>query len=178
MDTALLLWINHLRTPALDGTAALLGSWGYLFFPLILVGVALRRREAASLRSLLDGWLAYLLALFWVESLVKPLIDRPRPSSVAALEGTLNVLGRASSSPSFPSGTATACAAVVAWLWLRHRSDAVDRVVLALTALLALSVSLARIYAGAHWPSDIAAGWLAGALTAWGIHRLTRPSLG
>ena len=176
MDTALLLWLNDLRTPALDGPLGFLGSWGYLFFPPILAGVALRRRDAGSLRSMLDGWLAYLLALFWVESLLKPLVDRPRPSSVAALEGTLEVLGRASSSPSFPSGTATACAAAVTWLLVRHRSDGIDRAVLVLTTLLALVISLARVYAGAHWPSDIAAGWLAGAATAWGIHRLTARS--
>jgi undecaprenyl-diphosphatase len=173
MDTAILLWINGLRTPALDGVLGFLGTWGYLFFPVILGGVALRRRDAASLRDLLDGWLAYLLALFWVESLLKPLVDRPRPSAVAALEGTLHVLGRASSSPSFPSGTATACAAAVAWLALRHRADAIDRAVLAATTLLALVISLARLYAGAHWPSDVLAGWIAGAGTAWAIHRLT-----
>lgn len=175
MDTSLLLLINGWRTPALDGSAAFLGSWGYLFFPVILSLLALRRRDRSSLRSLLDGWLAYLLAMFWVESLIKPLIDRPRPSSVEALASTLHVLGRASSSPSFPSGTATACAAVVAWMALRHRSDAIDHAVLAATTLLALIVSVARIYAGAHWPSDVVVGWLAGAGTAWAIHHWTRP---
>lgn len=174
MDEAILLALNDLRSPALDGPIGFLGSWGYLSFPLILLGLAARDRSRASLRSLLDGWLAYLLALFVVESIVKPLVDRPRPSSVEALHGTLEVLGRASSTPSFPSGTATACAAGVAWIALRHRGDRVGQATLVVAALLGIVTSLARVVGGAHWPSDILAGWICGAATSYLIDRLTR----
>jgi membrane-associated phospholipid phosphatase len=178
MDEAMLLAINGLRTPALDPVIGFLGSWGYLFFPLILSFWMVRERSRAALRDMLDGWLALLLSLFWVESLFKPLVGRARPSSTASLEDALHVLGRASSSPSFPSGTATACAAAVAWIWLRHSKGTTDRVVLGLTALFGVIVSLARVYAGAHWPSDIAAGWICGLATAYAIDRATRPSEG
>lgn len=174
MDQALLLAINGLRTPALDGVLGFLGSWAYLAFPLLLGALALRERRRAALRSLFDGWLAYLLALFVVETIVKPLVDRPRPTSVEALAPSLSVLGRAASSPSFPSGTATACAAGVVWLALRHRHDRAGQLVLALAVPLALVTSLARIYAAAHWPSDVLVGWLAGGGIAWLVHRLTR----
>jgi undecaprenyl-diphosphatase len=46
--------------------------------------------------------------------------------------------------------------------------------VLALAVPLALVTSLARLYAAAHWPSDLLAGWAVGAGTAWLVHRLTR----
>lgn len=175
MDQALLLAINGLRTPALDGVLGFLGNWAYLAFPLLLGAIAAKARSRAALRSLLDGWLAYLLALFVVETIVKPLVDRPRPSSVEALASSLSVLGRASSSPSFPSGTATACAAGVVWLVLRHRHEPAGQLALALAVPLGLAASLARIYAAAHWPSDILVGWLAGGATAWAVHRLTEP---
>lgn len=173
MDAALLFAINGLRTPLLDGPLGWLGSWGYLAFPLLLGALALRSRGPAALRSLLDGWLAYLLALFVVETILKPLVDRPRPSAVEALAPSLAVLGSAARSPSFPSGTAAACAAGVAWLFLRHRGDRAGRLVLLLAAPLGLVTSLARLYAAAHWPSDLLAGWAIGALAAWLVHRLT-----
>lgn len=173
MDRALLLFLNGLRSPALDGPLGFLGSWGYLAFPILSLVPVLIDRRRAVLRVVLDGWLAFLLGLFVVETVIKPLIGRARPSAVTALEGTLHVLGPASSSPSFPSGTATACAAGVAWLALRHRAEPVGRVLLLIAIPLGLITSLARIYGGAHWPSDILVGWLAGALTAWAIHRAT-----
>jgi len=176
MDEAILLAINGLRVPWLDPLMSFLGSWGYVFLPLILAHWVAYARTRAALRDMLDGWLALLLSLFWVESLFKPLVGRPRPSSVEALEGTLHVLGHASSSPSFPSGTATACAAVVAWIFLRHRQGNVDRAVLALSMLFGVVVSLSRLYAGAHWPSDIAVGWVCGFATSYVIDRATRPN--
>jgi undecaprenyl-diphosphatase len=176
VDEQLLLALNGLRSPALDGVLGFLGSWGYLALPVIVFLLYVRERHRPhALRSLLDGWLAFLLSLFVVESVIKPLVDRPRPSSVASLEGTLHVLGRASASPSFPSGTATACAAVVAWIYLRHR-DRVGQATLAFTLLLGVLTSLARVYGGAHWPSDILAGWICGVATAYGIERITRPA--
>lgn len=173
MDQALLLWLNGLRSSALDGPLGFLGSWGYLGFPLLLAVPVLLDRRREVLRVVLDGWLSFLLGLFVVETVIKPLIGRTRPSAASALEGTLHVLGPASSSPSFPSGTATACAAAVAWLALRHRTERVGKVLLAVAIPLGLVTSLARIYGGAHWPSDVLVGWLFGALTAWSIHRAT-----
>lgn len=176
MDEAILLAINGLRAPWLDPVMGFLGSWGYLGLPLILAHWAAHTRTRAAVRDMLDGWLSLLLSLFWVETLFKPLVGRLRPSSTASLEEMLHVLGHASSSPSFPSGTATACAAVVGWIVLRHRRGNVDRVILALSVLYGVVVSLARVYAGAHWPSDIAAGWVCGFATSYVIDRATRPS--
>ena len=64
---------------------------------------------------------------------------------------------------------------MVAWIYLRHR-DRVGQATLAFTLLLGVLTSLARVYGGAHWPSDILAGWICGVATAYGIERITRPA--
>ncbi len=177
MDEAILLAINGLRAPWLDPIMGLLGDWGFVVLPVILAHWSVHQRTRIAVRDMLDGWLTLLIGIFWVEVMVKPVVGRVRPSSTESLEGALMVLGRASSSPSFPSGTATVCAAAVAWVFLRHRERTVDRVILGITAAYALVVSIARMYAGAHWPSDILAGWVGGIATAYVIHRITLPDI-
>src|SRR5207245_3921804 len=58
---------------------------------------------------------------------------------------------------SFPSDHATAVGAVAAGLWLAHRRLGV------LAAGLAVVMAFARVYAGAHYPGDVAGGLLLGA---------------
>ena len=77
---------------------------------------------------------------------------------------------------SFPSGHSTASAAL--WLTLgtiaasfEDRTDAkVFWIVMAIATILAVGFS--RVYLGAHWPTDVLAGWILGAfwaLTGWAV---------
>lgn len=169
MEEAVLFAVNRLRSPALDPLASFLTDWGLYAFPLALVLAFAVRRTREHGRHLRDGWLAVLLALFASESILKPLVHRVRPSSIEAVAAHLHVLGAAPTSPGFPSGTATACAAGATWLALRLG----PRVgVLAWAA--AVLVSLTRLYAGVHWPTDLLAGWAVGALVAVGVDRFAR----
>lgn len=169
MDESLLFALNGLRSAALDPVASFLSEWGLFAF---LVALAIRgtwTRTARDLASMRDGWLAFFAALFVSDTVLKPLIARPRPTAVAALASQLHVLGRVPppTSTSCPSGTAAACAAAATWIGIRFGPRAGVA-----AALYGLLISITRIYAGVHWPSDLFVGWLVGVLVALGIERL------
>ena len=105
---------------------------------------------------------------------LKSLFERERPPAAYQAVETLNA--------SFPSGHALL--ATVFYLSLgvmltrilpRRRLKAF---VLGAAMLIAALVGLTRVYLGAHWASDVIAGWCAGAawamalwLVAWGVQR-------
>lgn len=170
MDAELLLAINGLRSPALDAALGPLGEHGYLLYPAFLVGLlAIRRREVA--KTTRDGMLAFLLALFLAEIVLKPLFARARPTAIPEVLAQLQVLGSAPSARSWslPSGAAMTCAAGAAWIWARlgWRAGAP-------AALVALLASFARLYAGVHWPTDVLIGAASGVAVALAVDRFTR----
>jgi undecaprenyl-diphosphatase len=170
-DTTLLLFVNGLRTPWLDPAMRFATEWGLYAFPIVLVLALAARRSREEARTLRDGWLAFLLSLLVSETVLKPILGRPRPTSVAWLREQLSVLGTVppAGSLGLPSGTATACMAGATWIALRH----VPRWG-ALAAALAIALSFTRLYAGVHYPSDLLAGWLVGVATAVGVDRFSR----
>jgi undecaprenyl-diphosphatase len=92
----------------------------------------------------------------------KDIIDRHRPPFSDAIPPF-------EYSPSFPSGhtlNATVIAGVVAYLILLRRRTAAGRTLTIVAAVvIAIAVGLTRILLGAHWFTDVLAGWLLGA--AW-----------
>jgi len=100
-----------------------------------------------------------------------PVNGHPRPPPVGALRARRQSLGTVppATGTSLPSGTATACMAGATWIALRFGPRWG-----ALAVGLAVLVSLTRLYAGVHYPTDLAAGWLLGAATAIGVDRLSR----
>ena len=71
------------------------------------------------------------------------------------------VLVSRSTDPSFPSDHAVMAGAVAAGLFLAHRRLG------AVAALLAIAMAFTRVYVGAHFPLDVAAGLVIGAGIAW-----------
>ncbi len=98
-----------------------------------------------------------------VSSALKELVQRPRPDFVAAIAQTQTY--------SFPSGHAFLSAVTFltlgALLARVQREAEVKIYVLAVAITITVLVGISRIYIGVHWPTDVLAGWCAGA--AWAI---------
>jgi len=136
---------------------SLFGALPYLLIPFSLMLFWLVRRG--------DREEAFLLPLVFVAPLVseasKVLIARPRPE-----EGLVTVYGN-SPGFSFPSGHVlfyTMFFGFVAFLALSlPNMKPVARPILFFgSVLMILLVGISRIYLGAHWPTDVIAGYLAG----------------
>lgn len=163
LDVPLLHAAAGLRSPAVDGFAA---GVAYLFGPVgmpamavaaILV-LALRRRSMTPVILIVAAGIGSLL----MTVAGKDIIDRHRPPLTAAVPPFEH-------SASFPSGhtlNATVIAGVVGYLiWLRRHAIAARIASIAVPVLIAVVVGLTRILLGAHWFTDVLAGWLLGA--AW-----------
>ncbi len=99
---------------------------------------------------------------FATSSALKAAFDRPRPDIVGH---EMYV-----STSSFPSGHALLSAATYltlgALLMRVQPRRRVKAYLLVVSALLTLSVGVSRVYLGVHWPTDVLAGWAAGATWA------------
>jgi undecaprenyl-diphosphatase len=94
---------------------------------------------------------------------VKELVQRPRPDFIAAVAQTQTY--------SFPSGHAFLSAVTFltlgALLARVQRQAEVKIYLLAVAITITVLVGISRVYIGVHWPTDVLAGWCAGA--AWAI---------
>ena len=105
-----------------------------------------------------------------LNNLLKYMFDRPRPDLVAHAVDVQTT--------SFPSGHAMLAATVYLTLGVllartQHRRS-VRIYILALAAAITVLVGVSRVYLGVHWPTDVMAGWCAGAAWAaicWEIAR-------
>jgi undecaprenyl-diphosphatase len=94
--------------------------------------------------------------------LLKDLFNRPRPEIVPHLAYASNT--------SFPSGhsmmSAVTYLTLGALLARSHERKALKAFFLLVAALLCFMVGVTRVYLGVHWPTDVLAGWTAGAVWA------------
>ena len=160
LDRSVLDWFvahrNASLTHALDVITAL-GSTGVLVPLIVVVGFWWWRRRGTA-RSLLFLACTYLGAEVLFQSM-KALTHRARPPRRLAVH---QFVGYA-----FPSGHATLATAVwgaFAVVLSCGRPPRTKVVVWAGAALVAVLVGVSRLYLGAHWLTDVGAGWATGAL--------------
>ncbi|PFG39064.1 undecaprenyl-diphosphatase [Georgenia soli] len=157
-DRAVVAWAASVRTaPLTSGMTTLteLGSMRTLG-PLLAVAAAwlvIRRRPAWTVAAC-----AAAVGIVVLVDTTKLLVGRVRPS----LGPVLDVV-----SPSFPSGHAAQSAAVLVVLAVVLTGHGSARAAApAVAVVLVVGVGVTRVYLGVHYPSDVLAGWLLGALWA------------
>ncbi|MBI4952339.1 MAG: phosphatase PAP2 family protein [Myxococcales bacterium] len=129
---------------------------------LTLLSVAVVAHLVLQKKARAGGFVAVsVLGALALSTVLKSSFDRPRPDLVPHLSHV--------ASASFPSGHSMLSAAVyltLGALLARFQDNLVQRAhVLAWAVLLTLLVGTSRVYVGVHWPTDVLAGWAAGA--AW-----------
>jgi len=97
-----------------------------------------------------------------VSVLLKDVFQRPRPEIVPHVAYASNT--------SFPSGhsmmSALTYLTLAALLARSQERKRLKSYFFLLAALITLMVGVSRVYLGVHWPTDVLAGWMAGAIWA------------
>ena len=161
MDDRLFEAVNRFAgaTPWLHTVVGGYASYGVAVFAvLLLAGWWIVRRSGAPTRmaGVICAGAATLVAVALNQPIVHA-VARPRPYTV---HPDLVVLAHRSGDFSFPSDHATMAGAVAVGLLLVSRR-------LGLVAVAAaVAMAGARVYVGAHYPGDVAAGLLLGGLVA------------
>jgi undecaprenyl-diphosphatase len=160
LDDQLLLAVNGFArdTPSLHGAFVDYGKYGLVVFAALLLAglVAARARSSAALAA--TGWaaVATLIALA-VNQPLGHLVAEARP--YVTHPAILRLADRTSDF-SFPSDHAVMAGAVAAGLTIAHRRLG------AVAWVAAVLMAFTRVYIAAHYPWDVVAGLVLGALIA------------
>jgi undecaprenyl-diphosphatase len=118
-------------------------------------------------RACLSALLSAGLALALNQTIAHYVWERPRP--FAAHPGTVHLFAGGALDPSFPSDHAAAAFAIaIAVLFYARRAGIAFGVV-------AVAIAVSRVVEGLHYPSDVLAGAMVGALAAVVVTQLARP---
>ena len=170
LDTTLMHWVATHRFPLGDQVARGVMAAGSSLVVLAaaafccLTYVVVRRRY-----RLAAGVVLAVVVSMLVAELLKQFFGRSRPPASLAL-----VHASGLSMPSTDAALTSAAAAVLVlgltWLHPRRR-----RLVGAVLAAGVIAVGLCLIYLGAHWPTDVLAGWALGIAAGAAAAAVTSP---
>ncbi|MGA9349960.1 MAG: undecaprenyl-diphosphatase [Anaerolineae bacterium] len=163
LDLQLFQLINNLagRNDVLDGLMRLLVNDYFLTTTMSLILVIFwfegrdQDRRERNQRAILWAVIALFIANI-ILKLCNLIYFRPRPF----VGHEVNLLFYRPTDSSFPSNPATVGFSIATAVWLYNRRLG------ALLLMLATLFGLSRIYCGVHYPSDVIAGALLGALSA------------
>jgi undecaprenyl-diphosphatase len=160
MDWSLFHRINTFadRTGWAHGPMRAYAKYGIVIFGVLLIvaGLVSLRAGPKALARTVWAAIAPLVALILNQPIANA-VDRARPY---AAHPHVSVLISRSADPSFMSDHSVAAGAVVAGLCF------VSLRIGLIAALFGLLMAFARVYAGAHYPGDVVAGLLFGAIVA------------
>jgi len=168
VNQKLFMLINHADLPFLDAVMPVFtilgGSWiFYLYFVLMLVCYVIDKRVMPG--KYLVVYLVATIFSLGAEDALKSFFHVPRPALAIGME-QVRVLGKFSTSYALPSGhavfsfmTAFTLSYGRGWRW--HTP----------LFLFAVLVAWSRVYVGAHYPLDVAAGGVVGVLCGFIVWR-------
>ena len=170
LDAHVLAWAVEQRGPGTIALARVVTHLGDLWVVALIVAVLVvlaRRRsgrwDSAKLVGVVVG------GALLVTTASKELTGRLRPDD--ALTSTVSL--------AFPSGHASRAAviyAMVAWLAAKWSKHPLTRHAVAVAMLgMVLATGWSRVLLGAHWPTDVLAGWGLGIVWLLVVVALTRP---
>ena len=179
LDGAILLWIqenlrHEILTPLLQGITSL-GDSGFIWILLTLILLLIPKTRKLGIMSAAS----LLLSLLINNVCLKNWVARIRPYEV--IDG-LTLITRTPMDYSFPSGhTASSfCAAVVLWksslYYQKTNNPAYCFPYPAGIAvmILAVLISLSRLYVGVHYPTDVLGGLISGVLIGLFVFHISK----
>lgn len=160
IDHQILLWVQGIRTEALNPiikSIGYLGTAGAVWIILLLILLMNRRTRRAAIVAAITFALA--MAICYA---IKFSVGRVRPYETYK---DIICLVRKQWDHSFPSGHACSSFAVSIAL-LRQTKTWYQKTGGVLVLILAMAISLSRIYVCVHYPTDVLVGALLGCVTA------------
>lgn len=166
MDLQFLNWLQEIRTPLMDQVMTIIttsGNVGAIWLLLVVGCLCFAKTRWLGVVM----FFSILLAVVISSGVIKPLVARPRPFSLTAVE----LLIHEPKDFSFPSGhTAVSFAAAFTCYLLKAKKLWI------FSLILAVMMAFSRMYVYVHYPTDVIAGALIGCLSAWGSVHLFQSS--
>lgn len=140
----------------IDGSAVLIGEYaGYVLIAAFFLFL-LRQASKQRIRLLASALLAIVFSRVLLTEAIRELWFRPRPFA----ELGFSPLFEHAASASFPSGHAAFYFALAGVVFFVNKKAGIA------FFAVALLMGFARVFAGVHWPSDVAGGALLGIASA------------
>lgn len=162
MELSILHAIQNISNPILDKFMVFLttvGNQGMIWILIALTFVCIKKYRKCGIVIMLS----LLASLLLGNTFLKHLFERTRPCWV---DTSVKLLITAPRGYSFPSGHTFSSFAAATSIFLYHKE--IGRAALFLAACIAFS----RLYLFVHYPSDVLAGAMLGALTAFVISKV------
>lgn len=168
LDINILKNIHNRRNQSIDHTFETFSKATYPIsaaVPIGILGMGLIRKDKNLQRQGLAAGAGLVVSL-GTSYLLKKVVDRPRPTEKYSFIQPSII----ETDPSFPSGHTTAAFSAATSLSLTVRKW----YVIVPAYLWAGTVAYSRLHLGVHYPSDVLAGALIGAGSAWASYKVNK----